>query len=55
MLTLDGKCGYELMAQDVVQICRAPYTAKFIRTQKSNFYKVLREKLEEWSSFHDKT
>lgn len=54
MLTLDGQQGYQLQPRDEVYIYRAPYTAKFIRTQKSNFYKILREKLEEWSSFHDK-
>lgn len=53
MLTVDGQCGYKLQPKDEVQIRRAPYVAKFIRTRKNNFYKVLREKLEEWSSFHE--
>ncbi|MEG6615913.1 NAD(+)/NADH kinase [Peptococcaceae bacterium 1198_IL3148] len=53
MLTLDGQYGYKLQPKDDVQIRRAPYAAKFIRTHKSNFYSVLREKLEEWSSFHE--
>lgn len=53
MLTLDGQCGYQLALGDDVKVYRAPYTAKFIKTQKISFYKVLREKLEEWSCLHD--
>lgn len=53
MLTLDGQYGFKLQPKDEVQICRAPYVAKFIRVRKTNFYRVLREKFQEWSSFHD--
>ncbi|MBM7855502.1 NAD+ kinase [Desulfohalotomaculum tongense] len=50
MLTLDGQYGYPLEPNDEVQVRRAPYKARFIRTQQRSFYSVLREKLEEWNS-----
>ncbi|MBO8137282.1 MAG: NAD(+)/NADH kinase [Desulfotomaculum sp.] len=50
MLTLDGQYGFRLETHDEVQVRRAPFKAKFIRTQKNSFYSVLREKLEEWNS-----
>lgn len=49
MLTVDGQCGYVLKPGDEVRVCCAPYRAKFIRTQKHSFYKILRDKLEEWN------
>lgn len=50
MLTMDGQYGINLEDNDKVQVQRAPYSAKFIRTQHHSFYAVLREKLEEWNS-----
>lgn len=52
MLTVDGQCGYALQPGDEVRICRAPYKARFIKTQNNSFYKILRDKLEEWNRTH---
>ncbi|MTI79958.1 MAG: NAD(+)/NADH kinase [Firmicutes bacterium] len=52
MLTIDGQYGFSLEANDEVQVRRAPYKAKFIKTKKNSFYSVLRDKLEEWNSSH---
>ena len=49
MLTLDGQYGYSLKKHDVVEVQRAQFNAKFIRTQDNGFYEVLRKKLEEWN------
>lgn len=50
MLTLDGQYGYQLQSGDEVRVFRSLHQACFIRTQQNSFYKVLREKLEEWHS-----
>ncbi|MGF1569941.1 MAG: NAD(+) kinase [Nodosilinea sp.] len=45
VMVVDGNAGCYVMPGDWVRTCRAPYTAKFIRLQSPEFFKVLREKL----------
>jgi NAD+ kinase len=45
VMVVDGNAGCYVMPEDWVHTCRAAYTAKFIRLQPPEFFKVLREKL----------
>jgi len=46
MLTMDGQHGFKLQQYDKILIRKSPYSAKFIRINNRNFYKIIREKLE---------
>ncbi|MDO7786404.1 NAD(+)/NADH kinase [Desulforamulus aquiferis] len=48
MLTLDGQSGFSLNDKDMVIIKKSELSARFLKIQKTGFYKVLREKLKEW-------
>lgn len=45
VMVVDGNAGVYVLPQDQVRACRASYTAKFIRLQPPEFFRVLREKL----------
>jgi NAD+ kinase len=45
VMVVDGNAGCYVMPGDWVRTCRSPYSAKFIRLQSPEFFKVLREKL----------
>lgn len=45
VMVVDGNAGCYVLPKDWVQTCRSPYTARFIRLQPPEFFKVLREKL----------
>lgn len=45
VMVVDGNAGCYVLPKDTVCTCRSPYTARFIRLQSPEFFKVLREKL----------
>ncbi|HEY9735180.1 MAG TPA: NAD(+) kinase [Trichocoleus sp.] len=45
VMVVDGNAGCYVLPKDWVCTCRSPYTARFIRLQSPEFFKVLREKL----------
>ncbi|MGB3135290.1 MAG: NAD(+) kinase [Nodosilinea sp.] len=45
VMIVDGNGGCYMMPKDHVTICRAPYSARFIRLKPPEFFTVLREKL----------
>ncbi|HAA27685.1 MAG TPA: NAD(+) kinase [Cyanobacteria bacterium UBA8553] len=45
VLVVDGNAGCYVLPDDQVRIERSPYSAKFIRLQKPEFFRILREKL----------
>lgn len=45
ILVVDGNAGCYVLPDDRVQIERSPYAARFIRLQRPEFFRVLREKL----------
>jgi NAD+ kinase len=45
VMVVDGNGGCYVMSEDRVYLERSPYTAKFIRLQSPEFFRVLREKL----------
>lgn len=47
-LNLDGQYGVALKGSDRILIKKAPIKARFLKIEKTGFFKVLREKLKEW-------
>lgn len=45
ILVVDGNAGCYVLPDDRVQIERSPYAARFIRLQRPEFFRILREKL----------
>ncbi|HEY9634445.1 MAG TPA: NAD(+) kinase [Coleofasciculaceae cyanobacterium] len=45
ILVVDGNAGCYVLQDDQVQIERSPYSARFIRLQSPEFFRILREKL----------
>lgn len=45
VMVVDGNAGCYVLPEDRVQIERSPYTARFIRLQRPEFFRILREKL----------
>lgn len=45
VLVVDGNAGCYILPDDQVQIERSPYSARFIRLQRPEFFRLLREKL----------
>ncbi|MEM6423561.1 MAG: NAD(+) kinase [Cyanobacteria bacterium P01_H01_bin.119] len=45
VMVVDGNGGCYVSPEDLVTVARSPYSAKFIRLQAPEFFKVLREKL----------
>ena len=45
VLVVDGNGGCYVLPEDRVHLTRSPYTAKFIRLQSPEFFRILREKL----------
>jgi NAD+ kinase len=45
VMVVDGNAGCYVMPEDRVHVKRAPYSARFIRLQDPEFFRVLREKL----------
>lgn len=48
MLILDGQSRFPLNKKDTVLIKKSELSARFLKIQRTGFYKVLREKLKEW-------
>ena len=44
-LTLDGQVGFALRVRDTVEVSKAPYTIKLIKSPYRNYFEVLRTKL----------
>ncbi|GAB6182126.1 NAD(+)/NADH kinase [Desulfotomaculum defluvii] len=49
-LNLDGQYGVALKAADRIIVRKAPIKARFLKIERTGFFKVLREKLKEWQS-----
>ncbi|AGL02005.1 NAD(+)/NADH kinase [Desulfoscipio gibsoniae] len=47
MLTMDGQHGMRLQYGDLVNVCKAPHRAKFIKLNNRTFFDILKEKLRE--------
>jgi NAD+ kinase len=45
ILIVDGNGGCYVLPEDQVHVARSPYTARFIRLQSPEFFRILREKL----------
>jgi NAD+ kinase len=45
VMVVDGNAGCYVLPDDQVRIERSPYTARFIRLQPPEFFRILREKL----------
>ncbi|EDX72221.1 NAD(+)/NADH kinase, putative [Coleofasciculus chthonoplastes PCC 7420] len=45
VMVVDGNAGCYVLPEDQVHVARSPYSAKFIRLQPPEFFRVLREKL----------
>ncbi len=45
VMVVDGNAGCYVLPEDYVQILRSPYSARFIRLQRPEFFRILREKL----------
>ncbi|MFM8006692.1 MAG: NAD(+) kinase, partial [Dolichospermum sp.] len=45
VMVVDGNGGCYILAADRVYLERSPYSARFIRLQRPEFFRILREKL----------
>jgi NAD+ kinase len=45
VMVVDGNAGCYVLPEDRVELARSPYSARFIRLQSPEFFKILREKL----------